>query len=318
MTQDAQKTGERKELKSRYFGYKNAAAVTVGTVAVAALLLFGRGKPAPEPIQCPPQQPVAAEAAPVRGDNRCELDKGEADPRSANWDPASCGFCGDGIAQPWEQPSTAQPSDPRKYVCDVDFHCGNGRVDRNQAYTGLVQRSDGAFEFGSVPVNESCNPQEAAIYCAADCPAAPVPAPTGVGSTSRPPREPREGSGREGGDSPRTGGRASACSSGYASQVLGNRQFINRVTGPLFRSAGSLREALGAQGQAIDVSVSVRISESGVASVQGASARCGGGACPQSANVVSTSGLSLQGVTVTAPPDGNACVISVPAQIPAG
>src|SRR4029453_7436113 len=107
--------------EGKRFGFKPTIASGLAVASVAALLLMGKcmtepPRPCPPCATCPP-----AVAAPVKGDGRCEIEKGEHDPSSPNWDPASCGFCGDGTHenQTWETIEN----------CPVDFTCGNGRVE---------------------------------------------------------------------------------------------------------------------------------------------------------------------------------------------
>jgi hypothetical protein len=94
---------------------------------------------------------------PVSGDGKCELEKGEGDPKSKTFDMKSCGFCGDDVRQDWESAQT----------CPADFHCPNGAVDNGTAYEAYV--AEGAKLVPStISVTETCT-EKSPLFCAADC-----------------------------------------------------------------------------------------------------------------------------------------------------
>lgn len=166
----------RRKLGIRYVA--GAAAV-----AVALSLPFLR-KPTPEPLnetiqECPSNE---CPPPPQKSDNRCQLAYGEADPFSENFDPESCGYCGDGVRQVNAevgaprfidldsflvmQNVTERPSETPE-TCPVDFHCGNGQFDAQRPY-GAVVEEDGKYIVGTIHINESCR-SNSERYCESDC-----------------------------------------------------------------------------------------------------------------------------------------------------
>ncbi len=281
--------------KSRRLGWRFGAAATIATAALVAAMVFQRcgGEPQVEgPVTtCPPA--VTCPAVPVKGDNNCELEKGEHDMWSENWDPESCGYCGDRMQQEWETLQT----------CPVDFACGDGEVQRRaKTYGAIVKTVEGentTYHLGTVDISESCR-EGADNYCESDCPtksagrigpragrrgthAAPVV------TTSRPPM---------------AGG---ACDS---SVTGGATSLYSRVIRQVSSSSGSIRNALNAGQAPVSVSVRVRISESGVPTVVGASATCGGSACSGTANIVNLAGINVGGISVSN--GGATCTMSIP------
>jgi hypothetical protein len=184
---------------------KVAGGMVTGVISVAALIFAIRScKPEPERIPTPPP-PVPCPADPVRGDNICDIDRGEHDPMGRFYDPASCGYCGDGniLRDPRDSnqetnaleirstdPRASQPqpeNGPKRIVCDFDYHCGNGTVDRDALYGVLVRPTvdGGVYSFGYQRVTESCTPNSP-NHCPADCGGqTPQPADTRRGGTTR-------------------------------------------------------------------------------------------------------------------------------------
>jgi hypothetical protein len=249
------KKDEKKDRNGLYFGLKNAAALTIAAGTVAALVTFRSCKPEPEPPrECPPQ--VTCPAGPARGDGRCEMDKSEHDPASPSFDPASCGICGDGIRQQWE---TAEN-------CAVDFHCGNGTVERNRVMGGYVapEQSGGVYRLAEITVTESCNERDT-NYCAEDCPNGPAvrersDRQRGRGS-DRPPQERPE---RRSEDTP------TQCTGDVISALQ------RKINGDLRSSAAAVRSSAGADAtQAVSVTVGVSVTN-GVARVTSIRASCPG------------------------------------------
>ena len=102
----------------------------------------------------------ACDPAPVAGDGKCELTKGEHDVASPTWDPKDCGYCGDLIAQPWEN----------EIDCPVDFHCGNGKKDHGKIYGAIVKtKTDGgtSYSLSNITLYE-CNEADP-TSCPGDC-----------------------------------------------------------------------------------------------------------------------------------------------------
>lgn len=101
-------------------------------------------------------------------------------------------------------------------------------------------------------------------------------------------------------------------------QCPGNRvrnsdSLISRISGQVSTASGTLRDGLGASRVPVTVTVTVNISASGVPSLRGASARCGGSSCPQQPNLVSLAGLDLSGISTGIPT--NPCYMLVPVQL---
>lgn len=304
MAEPTQKKVEKKDKptvaeKSRRLGWRFGVGATVATAALVAAMVFQRcgGEPQVEgPVtECPPA--ATCPAAPVKGDSNCELEKGEHDMWSQNWDPESCGYCGDRQQQEWETPQT----------CPVDFACGDGEVQRRAKVYGAVVRTEegetSTYSLGTVEHTESCQ-QNSPNFCEADCPTART-GRTGprrdrdrgqpAATTTRPPRP-----------TP-AGGACEAQVRSAAGQVYA------RISSQVTTSSGSIKSALGAADVPVMVSVSIRISESGVPTIVGASARCGGSSCPSSANIRSLAGLDVQGLTVAN--GGPACTLTVPVRL---
>ncbi len=97
------------------------------------------------------------------------------------------------------------------------------------------------------------------------------------------------------------------------SHVGNNRTLVVRTSGGLNRKAMELRSALGAGDQDVLVTVRVGVTTAGAVSVRSATASCSGQTCPQSADILGTSQLSLQGVTV--PGVERDCYADVPVTI---
>jgi hypothetical protein len=281
--------------KSRRLGWRFGVGATIATAALVAAMAFQRcgGEPQVEGpvVDCPPA--VTCPAAPAKGDNNCELEKGEHDMWSQNWDPESCGFCGDRAQQEWETPQT----------CPVDFACGDGEVQRRaKTYGAIVKTVEGentTYHLGTVDISESCR-EGADNFCGADCPTATKRTgrtgprrdrdrPEPVATTKRPPR---------------AGG---ACDS---SVTGGATSLYSRVIRQVTSSSGSIKGALNAGQAPVQVAVRVRISESGVPTVVGASATCGGSRCNGSANIVNLAGVNVGGISVSN--GGPACTLTIP------
>jgi hypothetical protein len=235
------------------YGIKNGVAMTIGVAAVAALV-FTRGcgdkggqdrLPPPVPVEkkCP---------APVP--DKCNLELGEHDPFSPNWAPAKCGFCGDGIIQPWET----------QEKCPVDFHCGNGEVDRNAVFGAVIEPKEagGVYKIDYVTITESCKPADTA-YCEADCPTKAGPA-----GSARKPRTPREPSGAAPVET------APAASGGQCKPEISGK-FFGRARSNLNNQIEAVRTQAGSTGQSVLAHVAISVS-SGVPAVKGIRLECSG------------------------------------------
>lgn len=140
----------------------------VAVVGVTISVVLSHKKPEPDRLT-----PPVASAAPiipvaVKGDSKCEADRGERDSQSPTFDVASCGYCGDGVCQKeFETPVT----------CFADCHCGNGQIDTNQPVARFeVINVNGKEVYALHPdpdhpvpsITESCT-QNTPNYCAVDC-----------------------------------------------------------------------------------------------------------------------------------------------------
>ena len=216
--------------------------------------------------------------------------------------------------------STEACSCPNLQECIPD-HCGNGHVERNQG-----EQCDP----GSPAGRNACR---GGTRCAGNCqcvqrrrrPPAPV---------ERPPPEPTCGNGRvDTGEDCDPPGSTNSCGTNErcnssceceeqapraTGQCPGNNvpnatSLISRVTSQVTSASGSIRNALSAGQAPVTVSVRVNISSSGVPTVAGASARCGGSACSGSANIVSMAGINVSGIQTGSP--SRECYIIVPVQL---
>lgn len=166
----------RKKLGKRFY-----ISTAVTAAAIAALLWNKCGTPKQEPLlDC---KTNVCEAHPAKGDGRCEINKAEADHTSDNFDPKSCGYCGDGIRQikadngsgivldldtlQYFQEVTERPSETPEN-CPVDFHCGNKRPEEFRAAYAAILEKDGKYSVGKKLVTESCN-ANSDNYCEYDC-----------------------------------------------------------------------------------------------------------------------------------------------------
>ena len=286
---DPKKEGNSLENKTRKLGWKYGAGVGVIAAAVAALVIMRScTKPEPETImtQCPPAVTCPAKA--VAGDGECEVEKGEHDFYSDNFAPQDCGWCGDGIQQQWET----------REDCPVDFHCGNGKRDRREVYGAVVETEvEGSvvrYSLGTKTITESCR-SSSDDYCEEDCP-------TGT-NPNRPPRPPPD-------RPPRQRAKLSACPGEVRSSA---GDLISRVTSSVTSSGGELRNQLGVANAPVTVTVSTRIDPSGVPTILGGSASCGGQRCPNSVNVISVTRLTVQGITVGGA--NEPCRLSIPVRV---
>jgi hypothetical protein len=304
--------------KSTYFGKKNAGALGLGVTAlVTAAIMFRACGPSggqDHPQQCPPA-PVCA-PAPVKGDNRCEVDKGEHDPSSPTFDPASCGYCGDGIAQPWEvrapgdEPAQPLPAGVRPVVCPADLACGNGQVDRDVEFAVLTPAQQGSdiYKYDVLRYTETCRQNDSrpgVTYCAADCgnEASPRPHAGGASSGHRTPHP--EGTGVPAVVAPPP---SSAQCPGEVAARLASRAASNLMGNP-----GQARSAAGAP-DGVGVRATVRFSVSnGVANTSGISVTCVGDGCHSGS-------LPAGNVNLSAVPLGyeGSCSGSVTVNIPPG
>lgn len=296
------------------FGYRNAAAVGISVLAVAAAIYFRPHKPAPEPPK--PQECAKVVPCPVPDMSKCNLDVGMNTPASKNYKPELCGFCGDGKPKSWEQPPWAKPIDPFKVICEADFHCGDGVLTPSRSYSVQLPPTvkGGAPMFTDIIITESCD-KNRNDYCPADCPPESgkadvgkqpkkntddsAPAPTATAAATAAPR----------------GGPCDETNSGIAGLKTDMKAAIDG-------SVDSFRNAYGASGKAkVSVTISVSVSADGRVTGYSAYSSCSGSSedCPKTgvnANTVlgSQSGLYRN----IAPPPAVDCNLSVTRRVSGG
>ncbi|HSB47600.1 MAG TPA: hypothetical protein VLD37_06310 [Candidatus Bilamarchaeum sp.] len=301
-----------------------AAAAVVAGGTIAALILTRR--PLSESIRDnkpPSTVPSPCEPEPVRGDNVCQVNKGEADPLSPNFDPQSCGYCGDGIRQiringphgsevridengirtqdvterlteiPSSDPRAREPEAATRYIiCDVDFHCGNGRRDQGERYSGwIAPLSEGApYTFGIIPITETAD------SCRLDS-----------NHTSRHERLPREETVEIIDQRPGSFFCSSQIASTDTTEIIGSQSASantvrRRINEALIMHASDLRTALGVEASArLEVTLSILVAPTGAVSLQNISARTRGGAVGDQTTIINTTGLSISGLSIVAP-----------------
>ncbi len=299
--------------KPTYFGKKNGVAIGLGVTSIALATVLRTCSPHVEPPQPTPNPPaVVCPSAPVRGDGRCEFEKGEHDPSSPTYDEASCGRCGDGTPQDWEipspgaQPRVALPPGVRPMVCPADFACGNGQIDRDLEFAVVmpVQNGSPTYKHDVLRYTETCNQNESRpgmTYCEADCGnQQPAPRPTGSSSSRRTPRT--------GDDTPAPTVTAAPPSGQCPAEVT--QRLASRAAAGLMGNPGAVRSAAGASDN-VGVRASVAFSvNNGVANTRSISLSCpgcsGGSISPGTVNLSSValgwSGSCSGTLPVTVPP----------------
>jgi hypothetical protein len=317
---------------------KIATSAVVAAGAIAALILTRR--PIGEGIRDTPQIPgPACEPEARRGDLICQVAMGEADPLSLNFDPASCGYCGDGIRQvqinaahgsqvrtdehgirtqdviqrfteiPSNDPRAGEPEASRRYIiCDADFHCGNNRVDTNEPYGAwIAPTAQGApYVFGIKRITETRE------TCSLDT--EPSTRRTRTSTAALP-------------DDPIVRPPAGNwyCPTRVAStdpvsilstQSASVQNVLRRISGRLTERRADLRSALGVTDPSaqIDVTVVILVSAAGSLSIQRISARCGGSACGDRASIINATGLSVDDIPM-APPETD-CIWTITVNVP--
>ena len=282
----------------RKLGARFVTAAAVCATAIAALVVY---KPAPETIKkqtCLEAPTIHA----VKGDGKCEVAKGEADPLSKNFDPDSCGYCGDDVKQIksdtggpasldldkqiFLQDVTERPSETKE-TCPADFHCGNGFLDRGQKYAGVVFE-DGNYKISTIKRVESCNPN-ALNFCPLDCRLRTVK------------EEPEEEEDEEEPVMPRS--YVLTCPTQIAAKTrfdlvsagsIGGGQVIGRITTAFVNGAPAIRQALG-KGPKDDVVsvVSMSVSPSGNIKLTSLEFLCDKKPCENSGKAASAVPLTL-------------------------
>jgi hypothetical protein len=289
------------------------AAASAAAVVAVGVFVTGLYKPGEEPIMRLKRQPTMDRTAclPVKGDMKCEVAKGEADPASDTFDEVSCGLCGDGIRQvtaAWgrkpvsdsksgivTQDVTERPSETPQ-TCPVDFHCGNRRPDFGQPYgawigvynidTGMI-----TYTLGIKTITETSRTCPADVRTGTgdledeDGPDDYLLAPVKLtDSTWECP----------GYVAPMS---ASDMTDMYSSTVW---SAFSRVDGAISRNSKALREALGADGDAdVAVRVTIRVEPEGNLILQRISATCSGAPCGTPHGIINATNLSLDGLALS-------------------
>jgi len=290
-------------------------------IAIGAAFMAGKKQPITEPTRAAPRcdDPITCPTPPQKGDRLCEVAKGEADPYSDNFDPESCGYCGDRIRQvkapQWSAPSshpsfrtqnvTERPSETAEN-CPIDFHCGNGTVDVNTVFGAIVAHEEPSGEsttyaLESIRITESCNPRSPHV-CDVDCGRViRTSAPPDAGEDELPPRF----------------NSAFTCPGAVAptdrvdlAASLGTGEVLSRLGNSLRAVSSTLRSTLGIRPQdTLDVHVSISVDPSGLLSLRSVSATCNGQACGDESSISSVLSFNLAGLTVGAP--GRQCYWTV-------
>lgn len=305
----------------RELGIKFAAGIIAVSAAIALSTAWkNRREPIAETVRdCPTLTSCGPE--PVKGDEKCELAHGEADPYSKNFDPQSCGYCGDGVRQVkaetggaaymdadsllWMQNVTERPSETPEN-CPVEFHCGNERLDIGKVY-GAVVDEEGAFSIGTITINESCR-MESKNLCVPDC---------RVRRHAKREEQPEEP------PVPRWGS-VLTCPSQIASdsardmisaRSLGGGNVLGRIASAVRQNSARLRTELAVDpAEDLKVITTMTLSPAGAVSLRGISATCNNRPCGSHDVVLNALGLSLEGLTVGGP--GRECWWTVAMRVP--
>jgi hypothetical protein len=315
---------------------KLAGATLVAGASIGALFLRF-SKPREEPIMNLPPVPrptAPPDCGPEMEDMRCELNKGEADPHSATFDPVSCGYCGDGIRQVTSstgsrpfldidtmtlvQEVTERPSETPEN-CPVEFHCGNGVQDFRQVYGAWLPPI--AVEHGDpVAINEGYTLGTKIITeNSRDCPAD-----VKRNGSSRRDAEQETGAREEPGAALPSSysWRCPALMAPESSDEMVNLHSssvwsaLSRINGAINNNATALRQALDPAGIAgrVDVHLTIRIGPRGHMQLSGISATCDATPCGDSVSIINSTELSLNGLVMGAP--GTECYWSLTLHVP--
>ncbi|MFH0885179.1 MAG: hypothetical protein V1861_05715 [Candidatus Micrarchaeota archaeon] len=295
------------------------ATITAGTSLGA--LFMKRCEPLEEerhvfPHRIEPDKENRTDCAPRKGDNRCEVQKGEADPLSITFDPESCGYCGDDIrqvnakegARPYtEQESgiqyqyvTERPSETAE-SCPVDFHCGNRRMELRQPYGAWIaapSNSDGGapntYNIGIKLITENrqdCRrdyiPLNGSRDAGSEEDAGPEPAPPQTSSNWFCP-------------SLMAPSQNSEMVNLHSASVW---SVISRVNGAINEHVSSLRSALGLSDPRakVDIRVTLRVAPSGLVYLNSMSATCESIPCGDQLTLINASQLTLDGLLIGSP-----------------
>lgn len=304
--------------------YRLKVAAATATAGTALALLISRAceplcephKPVPGPAE--PERKPQPDCGPRRGDSRCETAKGEADPLSPNFDPESCGYCGDEIRQvlaqsggkPYLEPETGimyqnvteRPSESAE-TCPVDFHCGDRRLQSRHAYGAWVE-----FPVG----NGDAGPQSVAYRLGVkivtetrgSCPRDYLPS-----NGNRDAGASEEDAGPE--PAPPQHNSNFYCPSLMAPtrNEMANLHsasvwsVISRVNGSIIGHASDIRNALSLMDPdaKVDVRVMLRVAPSGLVYLESMSATCDSQPCGNQLALLNASQISLDGLLMGSP-----------------
>jgi hypothetical protein len=303
----------------RRLGLRYASGVAVVAALIATAVLWKSKKPVPEsPVPCPS---VTCPAPPKKGDKKCEPQYGEADPESENFDPKSCGYCGDEVRQVKAEKGSDPYMDPETRVwmqdvngresetaeeCPVDFHCGNKRLDVGRPFGAFVQNDDGVFSTGLVAIMESCA-VKSENYCPADCGRR-------RGKKEVEVEEPDEPLQRTTFTCPSQIASQSA-SDVISAKSLGAGNVLGRIAGAVRQNSTDLRTALAVDpADDLKVVITMTISPAGNVSIRALRATCNNESCGNHSTVRDALSLDLSGLTVGSP--GRECWWTVAMKVP--
>ena len=142
--------------KPRNRRFISALCGAVSIASLASLTFVKNAKPQPDPNA---QQSSSLTAQ--KGDGICQSKYGERTPSADNYDEKSCGRCGNGKVDEFENPQT----------CPADYSCGNGIVDQNEEAAVLTYKyvnGKKAYYYAKTVLKESCE-KNSPHYCSRDC-----------------------------------------------------------------------------------------------------------------------------------------------------
>ncbi len=241
-------------MKRKQLNYKAAvAASAIGAIFALKGCNSPEKKSNPRPM---PSTPLISK--PARDDGSCEVEKGEADPRSPTFDPEGCGYCGDGEKQYHESIDN----------CPVDFHCGNSVLDKKETYAKW--NVDGnAFSLGVTEITEECDPSSPVPSCESN-------------QVCR--------------NNCTCGSNLNVCSSAAvaaASKILANIHGKLKSSIDSLAIASGVKP-----GQSFSVVVTLRLDSSGEITFMHATTRCDRGECPREINVLDMASINFDGMRI--------------------
>ena len=278
--------GQKQVEKKRKLGWQYYTGVGVMVATAAALVAMKSCKPEPEGPQTEcPKVAAVEKKAPVNGDGKCEIEKGEHDPLAATgiYSESDCGYCGDRIPQDHENAT----------FCEIDFKCGDGELQKKPVkLAAMIKEGEGSeavYSYGIIEYTESCD-KNAKNYCAADCGEEPAPKTTQrvPGPLPQQPERPAAPVAEEKPTLPK-----GQCGS------IGDSQVLGRLASSMQSGGGAIRSQSGASGVPILAYFTVSYAPGRGPQLGGSYIKCAGKKCPNSVSPAAAAGVNLQGAQVT-------------------